>query len=164
MFSAMRLFKAPGTVDGAALLAVFDRVAFERNGENCTAVAPAIAPRVFGNRVESTTGGGYRRRGPGSIATARSAWSYRASGKEGTGDGLDNVAGGDEDDCEEDDESPDGEGDRDTRITADEVTPTEEVVFDYATTSPTSINRQSIVLPHEIPLPASPGVTPTEIA
>lgn len=49
----MRLFKAPGTVDGAALLVVFDRVAFERNGENCTAVAPAIAPRVFGNRVET---------------------------------------------------------------------------------------------------------------
>lgn len=118
----------------------------------------------FGGGAGSTTGGGYRRRGPGSIATARSAWSYRASGKEGTGDGLDNVAGGDEDDCEEDDESPNGDGDGDTRITADEVTPTEDVVFDYATTSPTSINRQSIVLPHEIPLPASPGVTPSDIA
>lgn len=119
----------------------------------------------FGDRAGSTTGasgfGGHRRRGPGSIATARSAWSYRAGGKESTGDGLDSLPiDDDEGDCESGDE----DADRDTPVTADEVTPTEDIVFDFSATSPTSMTQQSIVLPNEVPLPASPELNPTEVA
>lgn len=98
---------------------------------------------------------GHKRRGPGSIATARSAWSYRAGGGPGTIDGLDTQTIDDED-CQSED------GDRATRVTADELTPTEDVVLDFATTSPTSIAHSS-TLAHDIPLPPSPDVKPVEL-
>lgn len=122
----------------------------------------AAGPMLLGfGGPGSTTGvsAGYRRRGAGSIATARSAWSYRGGGKESTGDGLDALTIDDDDDECEDSGSVDG--DQDARVTADEVTPTEDIVFDYAGNSPTSMNQHSIILPHEIPLPASPNLTPT---
>lgn len=99
---------------------------------------------------------GHKRRGPGSIATARSAWSYRAGGGPGTLDGLDTQTIDDDEDCGSED------GDRATRVTADELTPTEDVVLDFATTSPTSIAHSS-ALAHEIPLPPSPEVTTVDL-
>jgi len=117
----------------------------------------AAGPMLLGLGPGCATGisGGYRRRGPGSIATARSAWSYRAGGKEYNPEGTDSLPVDDCDDCE-DDES--------TRITMDEITPTEDIAFDFAAASPTSMTNPSGIQPHEIPLPSSPDTTPTEIA
>ena len=117
----------------------------------------AAGPMLLSLGAGSTTGvsGAYRRRGPGSIATARSAWSYRAGGKECNPEGADTLATDGCDDC--------GDGGSD-RITTDEVTPTEDITFDFAASSPTSMTHPSAVQPHEIPLPSSPDTTPTEIA
>ncbi|KAF8320664.1 hypothetical protein DL93DRAFT_1719182 [Clavulina sp. PMI_390] len=105
-----------------------------------------------------STGGWHRRRGPGSIATAGSVWSYRPGGKESIGDGLDNsmFAGDDVGDDDEDEE--DGASMEAYPKDGEELTPTEEVGMDFVS-SPTS----GQALPQEIPLPPSPELTPTNL-
>lgn len=123
----------------------------------------AAGPMLLGLGAGGTSGvsGVYRRRGPGSIATARSAWSYRAGGKEGNLEGTDTLA---IDDCDDCDDNGSVDGDQATRVTADDITPTEDIVFEFAAASPTSMTHPSAVQPSEVPLPASPDLTPTEIA
>lgn len=135
-----------------------------------SSAGPTVLLFGLGGPMLSGPGGVPRRRGPGSIATARSAWSYR-----GTGLGMGERTGtAGEVEVDEDDETnavADG-SDRDEDEMTDEkeirtengeeLTPTEEVTFDVIAPSPspsgsnhmptTPISRS----PEEIALPDTP--------
>ena len=119
----------------------------------------------LGGPVLSSPGGVHRIRGPGSIATARSAWSYRGAGlgggeRTGTGEVEGDVdgrerEGSDQEEDEDECEKPRRNG------TGDDLTPTEEITFDLVAPSPTTSDAAVpltpvAMSPEDIALPETP--------